>query len=47
MSFTEFLSSDVGCSPHKHSKASFRPWPKTAIDGITDLNYLGFPEVMI
>lgn len=47
MSFTEFLSSDVGCSPHKHSKASFRPWPKTAIDGITDLNYLGFPEVSV
>ena len=45
MSFTQFLSSDIGSD--SESKSTFRPWPKIAIDCITDINYIANPEVMI
>ena len=45
MSFTQFLSSDIG--PDSKSTSIFRPWPKKAIDCISDIDYISNPEVMI
>lgn len=47
MSFTEFLSSDLGCKECPKIKPEFRPWPKIAIDCIRDVNYIANPEVTI
>lgn len=38
MSWLEFLSSDTGCT--EDARAVFRPWPKVAIDGLSDINYM-------
>ena len=43
-SFIEFLSSSASVS---ESKPEFRPWPKMAIDCITNINYLAYPEVSV
>jgi hypothetical protein len=45
MSFTQFLSSHVGGSKSR-SESEFRPWPKIAIDCITDIDYIANPEVI-
>ena len=44
MSFTEFLSSGASSS---ESQATFRPWPVEAINAISNIEYLGYSEVII
>ncbi|XP_028405669.1 L-amino-acid oxidase-like [Dendronephthya gigantea] len=47
MSFTEFLSSDLPCEESDKTKPDFRPWPKIAIDCITDVNYIANPALSV
>jgi hypothetical protein len=44
MSFTEFLSSGASSSEFQ---ATFRPWPVEAINAISNIEYLGYSEVII
>ena len=45
MSFIDFLSSDAACSESCGTR--FRPWPKIAIDCITDVNYIAHPGLSV
>lgn len=38
LSFLEFLNSDMGCS--EDARSVLRPWPKVAIDGLCDIDYI-------
>lgn len=45
MSFTEFFLSKESCDSKK-CPPKFRPWPKIAIDGLTDVDYIPNSEVI-